>query len=110
MINVPYSILLIAVMSGVSALLRFLPFIIFHEGRETPQIITYLGKYLPPALIAMLVIYCFKSVSIVSRPHGLPEFIAAALVAILHIWKRNTLLSIGAGTICYMILIQFVFV
>lgn len=110
MIDVKNSIILIAVMCVISALLRFLPFIIFPGGKETPPVISYLGKYLPPAMIAMLVIYCFKGVSITGSTHGLPEFISAAVVIVLHLWKRNTLLSIVGGTACYMLLIQLVFV
>ncbi len=101
--------LTIAVASAVTIVLRFLPFIIFRGNRETPKIITYLGKYLPYAIMAMLVVYCLKSVSIVVYPFGIGELIAVAAVVLLHIWKRNTLLSIAGGTLLYMALIQFVF-
>ena len=74
-----------------------------------PPVIQYLGKVLPPAVIGMLVIYCLKAVSITSYPYGLPEFIAVAVVILLHVWKRNNLLSIGVGTVLYMVLIQAVF-
>ncbi|MDO4482584.1 MAG: AzlD domain-containing protein [Bacillota bacterium] len=109
MIDVQYSLILIGVMSGVTMLLRFLPFIIFSGGKETPPIISYLGKVLPPAMIAMLVVYCLKGVSVNTYPHGLPELISVIVVAVLHLRKRNALLSIIAGTICYMLLIQSVF-
>jgi len=72
--------------------------------------VEYLSKVLPPAVICMLVVYCFKSVNVLSSPFGLPELIAGLTVVVLHIWKRNNLLSIGAGTIIYMILVQTVFV
>ena len=98
---------LIAVMSAVTILLRFLPFLIFRK--QTPPYITYLGKVLPSAIIGMLVIYCLKDVSLTSHPHGLPELIAAACVVGLQVWKRNSLISILAGTVVYMILIQVVF-
>lgn len=88
---------------------RFLPFIIFPAGKETPKYIKYLGKVLPCAVTGLLVVYCYKSVSVTSYPFGLPEFIAGALTAGLHFWKRNMLLSIAAGTICYMLLIRLVF-
>ena len=99
--------ILIAVMAIVTMLLRFLPFILFNK--ETPPYIAYLGEVLPSALIGMLVIYCLKDVSVIDSPHGLPELIAAAIVVGLQIWKRNSLLSILAGTVAYMFLVQLVF-
>lgn len=104
------AVLSVAAAVLVTALTRFLPFWVFGEKRKTPEIITYLGKVLPCAIIGMLVVYCLKDVSILDSPHGIPELIAGALVVILHLWKRNTLLSIAGGTVCYMILIQVVFV
>ena len=99
--------ILIAVMAAVTILLRFLPFLVFRN--QTPPYITYLGKVLPPAIIGMLVIYCLKDVSLTTHPHGLPELIAAACVVGLQIWKRNSLISILAGTVVYMFLVQTVF-
>lgn len=99
---------LIAVIAAVTALLRFLPFCIF-AGRETPTFVTYLGKVLPFAVMGMLVIYCLRNISFFASPHGIPELISVALVAVLHLWKRNTLLSIIGGTACYMLLVQSVF-
>ena len=87
----------------------FLPFLIFNGKRKTPEIVAYLGKVLPYSIMGMLVIYCFKSISVTAAPYGLPEIIAGASVVMLHRWKRNTLLSIVIGTIVYMVLIQFVF-
>ena len=101
--------LLIAVMSAVTALLRFLPFIIFRGGRKTPEYIIWMGKALPYAIMGMLVVYCLKSVSLAAAPYGAPEFIACILTAALHVWKRNSLVSIGGGTLCYMLLVQLVF-
>jgi len=101
--------LLIAVMALVTAALRFLPFLIFGEDRQTPPLIAYLGRVLPYAIMGMLVVYCLKDVSLTTAPFGLPELIGCALVVILHVWKRNTLLSIGGGTLCYMLLVQLVF-
>ena len=100
-----YVMIMIAVMALVTMLLRFLPFMIFGE-RKTPAYIDFLGKYLPYAIMGMLVVYCLKGISFTSAPFGIPEAIAVALTAGLHIWKRNTLLSIICGTVCYMILIQ----
>lgn len=109
MIDTTHSLLLVLVMAVFTALTRFLPFIAFPEGRKKPKVIIYLGKVLPYALIGMLVVYCFKGVSVVTAPFGLPEILAAVLVALLHIWKRNTLISVFSGVIFYMILVQFVF-
>ena len=99
--------ILIGVMAPVTMLLRFLPFWVFQK--ETPPYIAYLGRVLPSAMVGMLVIYCLKDVRLSSAPHGLPELIACACVAVLQIWKRNSLLSILAGTIVYMVFIQMVF-
>ena len=88
---------------------RFLPFAVFSSKRPTPRYIQYLGKVLPGAVFAMLVIYCMRNVSLLQGSHGLPELIAIALTVGLHLWKRQMLLSIAGGTVCYMLLIQFVF-
>ena len=104
-----HDILLVAVAAIVTDSTRFLPFLIFGEKRKTPAIIEYLGKVLPFAIMGMLVIYCMKDVAFLSWPYGIPEFIGCAIVAVLHIWKRNSLLSIGVGTVCYMLLVQLVF-
>lgn len=104
-----HSALLIAVMALVTAGLRFLPFLIFGEKRKTPPLVAYLGQVLPFAIMGMLVVYCLKDVSFTAAPFGIPEIVGCAVVTLLHIWKRNTLLSIGAGTLCYMLLVQFVF-
>ena len=103
-----HDILLIAVAVLVTMATRFLPFLIFGEKRKTPPIIEYLGKVLPCAIMGMLVVYCLKDVSFLSAPFGLPELIACGVVAALHMWKRNSLLSIGGGTVCYMLLVQLV--
>ena len=104
-----HSLAIVAVAALVTAGLHFLPFLLFGENRKTPQIITYLGTVLPSAIMGMLVVYCLKDVSF-SAPGGwLPQLIGCLVVAGLHIWKRNTLLSIGAGTLCYMLLVQFIF-
>ena len=102
-------VLLIAVVAMVTALLRILPFWVFGENRTTPQWLLRMGRLLPYAIMGMLVVYCLKDVTVTTAPFGLPEFLGCAIVAGLHIWKRNTLLSIGGGTLCYMLLIQLVF-
>lgn len=105
-----HSGLLILTMAVVTALLRFLPFLIWNGKRKTPSYILFLGKHLPYAIMGMLVIYCLKNVEITTFPHGLPELIAVVAVTLLHIWKKNTLLSIIGGTVLYMILIQMIFI
>ena len=102
-----YAAILIAIMAVVTMLLRFLPFLVF--GKETPSYIAYLGKVLPAAIIGMLVVYCLKDTSLIEAPHGLPELIAGLSVVGLQAWKRNSLLSILAGTVIYMLLVQLVF-
>ena len=104
-----HDVLLIVAAVLVTMSTRFLPFLIFGEKRKTPPIIEYLGTVLPCAIMGMLVVYCLKDVSFLRSPFGLPELIACAVVAALHVWKRNSLLSIGGGTLCYMLLVQLVF-
>ena len=107
--NNPHVLLQILVMAAVTAALRFLPFLIFRNDEKRPAVITYLGEVLPYGVMGMLVVYCLKNVTLLSAPHGLPEFLAVAAVALLHIWKRNTLLSIFGGTAFYMVLVQLIF-
>jgi len=99
----------VAVIALVTAALRFLPFIIFKNEKKTPTIITKLGKILPFAVMGMLVVYCLKDVSFTSLSGFVPALISCLLVAVLYIWKRNTLISIVSGTVCYMLLVQLVF-
>ena len=91
-------------------LTRFLPFIVFSENRTTPEFIQYIGKYLPSAVFGMLVIYCLKNVNILQGNHGMPEFISITATVLRHLWKRQMLISIAGGTICYMLLLHFIFV
>lgn len=104
-----HSIAIIAVVAVCTLLTRALPFLVFGGKREVPQVVRYLGRVLPPAIMAILVVYCLKSVNLFSGSHGLPEIIASLAVVILHLWKKNTLLSIGIGTVCYMFLVQTIF-
>ncbi|MDO5388214.1 MAG: branched-chain amino acid transporter permease [Clostridia bacterium] len=90
-------------------LTRFLPFVIFPANKPTPKYIQYLGRVLPSAVFGLLVIYCLKNVSIFTGSHGIPEAISIALVIFLHLWKRQMLISIAGGTVCYMLLVQFIF-
>lgn len=107
--NNVHSVLLVAVISLVTMGLRFLPMWVFGNGKQTPKLIRYLGKVLPYAIMGMLVVFCLKGVSFVSMPFGLPELIASAIVVLLHVWKRNTVISIVGGTVVYMVLVQMVF-
>jgi branched-subunit amino acid transport protein AzlD len=104
-----HDILLITAAVLVTMATRFIPFLIFGEKRKTPAIIEYLGTVLPCAIMGMLVVYCLKDISLLASPFGIPEIISCIVVAALHIWKRNSLLSIGGGTVCYMLLVQLVF-
>lgn len=90
-------------------LTRFLPFLVFPSGKPTPKYIQYLGKVLPAAVFGLLVVYCLKGVNILTGSHGLPELISILVVIGLHLWKRQMLISIAGGTICYMLLVQMVF-
>ena len=106
--NNTHSILLVVVISAVTILLRFLPFLIFGK-RKTPEYISYLGRVLPYSIMGMLVVYCLRNVSVLTVPYGVPELIACVIVILTHIWKRNTLLSILSGTLVYMFMVQFLF-
>lgn len=101
-----FSIIIMAVCTLIT---RLLPFLIFPEHRKTPPLVTYLGAVLPYAIIGMLEVYCFKQVSFIQYPFGIPEMIGFLFVIFVHRWKHHLLLSIGGGTLFYMILIRFVF-
>lgn len=107
--NKLYAISMIAVIALVTAALRFLPFLIFRGSRQTPKYVQYLGNVLPFAIMGMLVVYCLKGVTFGSLENWLPQLIASGAVVLLHLWKRNTLLSIISGTALYMVLVQVVF-
>ena len=92
-----------------TVLTRFLPFLLFPAGNPTPKYIQYLGTVLPSAVFGLLVVYCLRNVSLFTGSHGLPEAISIAAVIGLHVWKRQMLLSIAGGTVCYMLLVQLVF-
>lgn len=102
--------LIVVIVAVCTFLTRLLPFLLFRGNKPIPKPVKYLGEVLPPAIMAILVVYCLKSVSLLNSPFGLPELISVVCVAVVHIIKRNNLLSIGLGTVLYMILIQYVFV
>ena len=109
MLTTGQAIAAIAVMAAVF-LTRALPFLLFDRGESPPKIVLYLGRVLPPAVIAMHIIYCLKGISFASPAGWAPQFIAVGAVVALHLWKHNNLLSIFGGTILYMVLVQAVFV
>lgn len=106
MIDTSKAFLLIAVMSAVTMLLRFLPFVLF--SKSTPKPVLYLGEVLPYSIMAMLVVYCLRNTSVLETPHGLPEAVSVTAVVLLHKWRHNTLLAILGGTFCYMVSVQII--
>lgn len=108
--NTLQHLVIIAICALATMLTRFLPFLLFPADKPTPRIVRYLSDALPSAVFGMLVIYCLKGISLVDGSHGLPEAIAIAVVVGLHLWKKQTLLSIAGGTLVYMLLVQRVFI
>ena len=102
-------IITIILVAAGTMLTRFLPFLLFPGDRPTPPYVRYLGKVLPSAVFGLLIIYCLKNVSLFSGSHGIPELLSICVVAGLHLWKRQMLLSIAGGTVFYMLLVQFLF-
>jgi len=109
MLTTTEALIIVAILALGTAITRFLPFVFFPNAASAPRYIVYLGKVLPTSAIGLLVVYCLRDVEFAAAPFGLPEAIAIAVVAALHIWRKNTLLSIAVGTIIYMALVQFVF-
>ena len=108
-VGVGTSLLIILLVAITTFATRVVPFLLFPKGKEIPPVIQYLGKVLTPAVIGMLVVYCLKATPVLVSRLGIPEVFAVAVTAGLHVWKRNNLLSIGTGTVLYMVLIQAVF-
>ena len=109
MLDTVSSLIMIAAISLGTFATRAASFLVFPKGKEVPPKVVFIGRILPPAIIGMLVVYCLRSTSVLAYPYGIPELIAGLTVVILHLWKRNIFLSIGAGTILYMVLVQTVF-
>ena len=103
------ALIILAITLGTQ-LTRWIPFLLFPEDREPPKVVTYLGRVLPAAMMGLLVVYCLRGIQWTAAPHGVPEVVSVAVVAALHKWKGNVLLSIAGGTILYMLLVQVVFV
>lgn len=110
MLTTGQAIASIAVMAVVTFLTRALPFLLFDHGEAPPKVVLYLGRVLPPAVIAMLIVYCLRDLSFASAAAWAPAVIASLVTVGLHLWKHNNLLSIFGGTILYMVLVQMVFV
>ena len=108
-INISYTLIAILLMGIITFAIRVGPFAIFGKNKATPKYIVYIGNYLPPAVMAMLIIYCLKNINLHVFPFGIPEIIGVITVAVLHIWKHNNLISIIGGTIVYMIEVQLIF-
>ncbi len=107
--NIGYSIAIIAIVAVCTVFIRSIPFFVFGGKREVPEFIHYLGNFLPAAIMATLVVYCLRSIHLLEGNHGLPELIATGLVILLHLWKKNILLTVSVSTICYMAMIQVIF-
>ena len=107
--TVAQQMITIAMLVAGTVVTRFLPFLVFRESRPTPKYVQYLGKALPAAIFGMLVVYCLKHVSFLAQPYGLPEFLGIAVTVLIHLWKRQLLLSVSCGTVFYMLLVQLVF-
>ena len=101
-------VMILAVTAGTQ-LTRWLPFLLFPEDKKPPEMVLYLGKVLPAAVMGLLVVYCLRNTNFLQAPHGLPEILAVAAVAALHHWKGNVLVSIAGGTALYMLLVQVIF-
>ena len=101
--------IIIAVALG-TVITRFLPFIVFPQSKTPPKTVLQIGKMLPPAMMGLLVVYCLKDVEFTKGSYGLPEFVAIAVILVIHKWKNNVLLSIVVGTLLYMLMVQYIFI
>ena len=89
-----------------TVLTRFLPYLVFREGKKIPPVVDYLGKVLPPAVFGLLVVYCLRNVNFFAGTHGIPEMVSLSVVLLLYLWRKNMLVPMAGGTICYMVLIR----
>lgn len=103
-----HDVLIVGVMAAMTFLTRLFPFLFFGGKKTPPRIVKYLGEFLPPAVMAILILYCLKEVRFDTLSGFLPAFLSSAAVVLLHLWRRNILLSIGAGTVLYMVLIRII--
>lgn len=100
----------IGVVVACTFLTRSLPFLVFKDAKKIPNIILYLGRVLPMAIMFCLVLYCIRTIAFLKYPYGIPEVLGILIVGILHVWKRNNIISIVGGTLCYMIMVQVIFI
>ena len=107
--SVKHQMITVGLIILATLIMRFLPFVLFPDNKPIPKFIHYMGTVLPSAVFGLLIVYCLKNVDIFVGSHGLPEAIAILITAVLHLWKKQMLLSISVGTISYMLLVQFVF-
>lgn len=107
--NTTQSVVTIVIIVFATLLTRFLPFVLFPEHKTTPQYMVYLGNVLPYSVIGLLLVYCLKDVSVIVWPFALPEIIAIVCIVLLHLWKKNMFISIGVGTVFYMVIKQIIF-
>lgn len=108
-VSVGHSLAIIAVTAACTILLRAFPFLVFGGRKEVPGTVRYLGAVLPASIMAVLVVYCLRNMDFAAAGHYVPLVVASLLVVGLHVWKKNILLSIGLGTVCYMLLVQMAF-
>ena len=106
MINIPHTLAIITIVAVGTFALRAIPFLVFGSRKVVPVWLTYLGKYLPPAIMATLVVYCLRNINLLEANYGIPELTITVLVIFLHSWKKNILLSVAVSTICYMLMVQ----
>ena len=104
-----HSLIIVAMVALATQITRWTPFLLFSGDKKLPKVVEDLGRLLPPAMMGLLVVYCLKNMNLFAGTHGIPEILASAAVVRLHVWKRNTLLSIAVGTVFYMFLVQVVF-
>lgn len=107
--SLKYVLITVLICALCTQITRWFPFLLFGGKKKIPPVVRYLGAILPPAIMAVLVVYCLKGITPLTWPYGLPELISVALVVLAHRWKGNSLISISLGTICYMVLVQKVF-
>jgi branched-subunit amino acid transport protein AzlD len=92
-------------MTAITFFTRVFPFLFFGR-KKPPEIIGFVGKYIPPVVITILVLYCLKDINLDKAPYGLEELLAVITVIVLHLWRGNPLLSIFGATVLYMSLLQ----
>lgn len=103
-----YTFLAVLVCAVVTFLLRLAPFALFSRKRGMPPAVNRLAKKMPAAIIAVLVVYCLKGLPTTGLSSAGVTLLSVAAVVALHLWKKNTLLSIAGGTVLYMALLRLI--